>query len=211
MNRLTTIGLLLLVAGSAIADDVTIPNTFTAGTPARAAEVNENFTAVETSVDDNAMDVTDTAQALATVSANVGANTTNIEAVTQAVSALASGPNYKFVGFSTATLTGGSGFFGLTAACQVDFGPDARLANSQEVIDSTIQPALTTSGAWVQAVILFTAGSVRTDVSGFPISAGTHNCISWGDSNTWGFGVRPNGIMDQLLCSDSLQVACSAP
>ena len=207
-----TLALLLLLGTQiAAADNLTIPNTFTAGTPARAAEVNQNFTAVESSVDDNAVDVNDTAQALATVSSNVDANTTNIAAVTQAVSALASGPNYKFVGFSTATIDGGSGFFGLTAACQADFGPDARLANSQEVIDSTIQPVLTSSGAWVQAVIQFTAGTVRTDVSGFPISTGTHNCVSWGNSSTWGFGVRPNGIMDQLLCSDLHQVACSAP
>lgn len=35
------------------AGEVTIPNTFTADTPAVAAEVNANFTAVETAVDDN--------------------------------------------------------------------------------------------------------------------------------------------------------------
>ncbi len=35
------------------AGDLTIPNTFQPGTPAVAAEVNDNFTAVETEVDDN--------------------------------------------------------------------------------------------------------------------------------------------------------------
>lgn len=35
------------------AGNVTIPNTFTSGTPAVAAEVNENFNALETEVDDN--------------------------------------------------------------------------------------------------------------------------------------------------------------
>ena len=47
----------LVIINVAIADDLTIPNTFQAGTPARAADVNANFTAVEASVDDNAADV----------------------------------------------------------------------------------------------------------------------------------------------------------
>jgi hypothetical protein len=38
---------------TASATDVTIPNTFTAGTAAVAAQVNANFTAVKTAVDDN--------------------------------------------------------------------------------------------------------------------------------------------------------------
>ena len=44
-----------LIATSCLiqADTVTIPNTFTANTPAVAAQVNANFTAVKTSVDDN--------------------------------------------------------------------------------------------------------------------------------------------------------------
>lgn len=43
----------VLASSQAYASDVTLPNTFTAGTPARAAEVNGNFTAVKTAVDDN--------------------------------------------------------------------------------------------------------------------------------------------------------------
>jgi hypothetical protein len=37
-----------------IAGEVDVPNTFSAGTPARAAEVNQNFDALETGIDDNA-------------------------------------------------------------------------------------------------------------------------------------------------------------
>ena len=48
---------LLVLSHSAYSDDLTLPNTFTAGTPARAADVNANFTAVEASVDDNAADI----------------------------------------------------------------------------------------------------------------------------------------------------------
>lgn len=43
----------IMVVGVVWAGSVTLPNTFTAGTTARAAEVNANFTAVKTAVDDN--------------------------------------------------------------------------------------------------------------------------------------------------------------
>ena len=74
MNKLTTIGLLLLAVGSAVADDLTIPNTFQSNTPARAADVNANFTAVEASVDDNAADI-------AANSSDIQANSSDIAAL----------------------------------------------------------------------------------------------------------------------------------
>jgi hypothetical protein len=47
------------VAGCpAYAGDVVLPNTFQAGTPAKASEVNANFTAIENAVDDNDARVT---------------------------------------------------------------------------------------------------------------------------------------------------------
>jgi hypothetical protein len=44
---------LVMATATAGATDLAIPNTFTAGTPAKAAEVNANFSAVEAAVDDN--------------------------------------------------------------------------------------------------------------------------------------------------------------
>lgn len=44
---------LILAAFAATAGPLTIPNTFESGTPARAAEVNENFTALAEQVNDN--------------------------------------------------------------------------------------------------------------------------------------------------------------
>ena len=44
---------LCLLFGHAQAGELNIPNTFTANTPARAAEVNANFSAAKTAVDDN--------------------------------------------------------------------------------------------------------------------------------------------------------------
>lgn len=55
MKTYTTILTLLTVflTSTAIAGNVTIPNTFSSGTKAVAAEVNDNFTAVKNAVDDN--------------------------------------------------------------------------------------------------------------------------------------------------------------
>jgi hypothetical protein len=43
----------LLASYAATADELTTPNTFAAGEPAVAADVNENFSAIETAVNDN--------------------------------------------------------------------------------------------------------------------------------------------------------------
>jgi hypothetical protein len=44
---------LLMINPPALADTLAVPNDFAPGTPARAADVNENFGAVETAVNDN--------------------------------------------------------------------------------------------------------------------------------------------------------------
>lgn len=54
MNKLIAIILVLTPALYAVAGEVDIPNQFSAGTRAVAAEVNANFDAVEVAVDDNA-------------------------------------------------------------------------------------------------------------------------------------------------------------
>ena len=51
----------LTVGQVAFADNVTIPNVFQSGSPARASEVNDNFSAVEASVDDNAAEIANAA------------------------------------------------------------------------------------------------------------------------------------------------------
>ena len=53
------------------AADLTIPNTFTAGTPAVAADVNANFTAVESAVDDNNTNITTNASGIASNALNI--------------------------------------------------------------------------------------------------------------------------------------------
>ena len=88
MKVLATIFSALLFAGYSLADDLTIPNTFTAGTPARAADVNANFTAVEASVDDNAADIASNAADIAANAADVATNAAGVSSNATSVSSL---------------------------------------------------------------------------------------------------------------------------
>jgi hypothetical protein len=63
---------LMLGAGATWAGDLTVPNTFTGGTQALAADVNANFDAVEAAVDDNNSRIT-TAQSTANGAAQAAA------------------------------------------------------------------------------------------------------------------------------------------
>jgi hypothetical protein len=207
----------ILLTGSAIADDLTIPNTFQAGTPARAAEVNGNFSAVEVSVDDNAQNVTDTVQALTIVTSNVNANTSNIAAVTQAVSALAGSSQYNFVGFSSGTTDATAGLFGMNAICQADYGPEARMAKSDEVAEENSIPTLTTTAAWVRPVLILAAstgssGGFRIwDYSGYSTGSADVTCQNWSTTSGSALSIKSGGWFWTTGCNESMQVACSIP
>jgi len=56
-----TIAAAMYCSGFALAGDVSIPNSFTAGTPAVASEVNENFAVIEAEVNDNDARITENA------------------------------------------------------------------------------------------------------------------------------------------------------
>ena len=79
-----TMAAALLISSTAWAGALTIPNTFTAGTKAVAAQVNANFTAAKTAVDDNDARITTNAAAAATNATNITANTTAITALQNA-------------------------------------------------------------------------------------------------------------------------------
>jgi hypothetical protein len=72
------------------AGSVTLPNTFQAGTRARAAEVNANFAAVKSAVDDNDARIAALESAVTSLQATVGAQATTIVDLQTAVSAQAS-------------------------------------------------------------------------------------------------------------------------
>ena len=66
-----------LMVSQVLAGGVTIPNTFTAGTPAKAAEVNDNFNAVKTSVDDNDARINSNTSNISNHETRITANETN--------------------------------------------------------------------------------------------------------------------------------------
>ena len=83
MNRIISQVLILLLLcmaslSTVYAGEVTIPNTFTAGTPAVASEVNGNFTAVKTAVDDNDGRIAALEAALATLQTTVATQAATI-------------------------------------------------------------------------------------------------------------------------------------
>jgi len=65
----------MLFSSGASAAPYTIANTFIAGTPAIAGQVNANFTAAKTAIDDNDARVTANAATAATNATNIAANT----------------------------------------------------------------------------------------------------------------------------------------
>lgn len=70
---------LLLMVPVVVFGQTQVPNTFQAGQPARAAEVNENFAAIETAVDDNATDIASNTTKIDTNATDINADSTAIQ------------------------------------------------------------------------------------------------------------------------------------
>ncbi|RJP44561.1 MAG: hypothetical protein C4548_05780 [Desulfobacteraceae bacterium] len=80
MTKLLTITLILILCGTfhVQAGEVAGLNEFRSGEPAMASEVNANFEAVKTAVDDNNAAITANSNAIVTNAANIKANTENL-------------------------------------------------------------------------------------------------------------------------------------
>lgn len=97
-NLWTSLLVSLVIAGFALASNVTLPHTFQPNTPARASEVNANFSAVKTSVDDNYSRITTLESSFATsqdAGASLASTVTGLEARVTALEqpCTGSGPN----------------------------------------------------------------------------------------------------------------------
>ncbi len=91
-NTLTVAGaalLALLTTGIAQGAALAVPNNFTAGSPAVAAEVNANFDAVQTVVNDNASRIATLESALAALQTTVSAQATTISSLESQLTAQA--------------------------------------------------------------------------------------------------------------------------
>lgn len=82
----------LFVASAVQAGPVDVPNTFQGGTPALASDVNENFSAIEGAVDDNAERITTLEFEVEGANAKIGENVLDIADNSERLATLQSGP-----------------------------------------------------------------------------------------------------------------------
>ena len=82
---------LLLVSFSTLAGSLTVTNDFVSGTPAVAADVNQNFTDIETAVNDNDTRITANGGGVTTNAADIATNAGNITTNSGGISTNAGG------------------------------------------------------------------------------------------------------------------------
>ena len=182
---------LIFTSSSAFATDVTIPNSFSSGTTTSAAEMNANFTAVKSAVDDNDSRIT-------------------------ALEGSVSAPASQFMGFSSGTTDGAGGLIGMSNLCHASFS-GSHVCSTVEFGRSTKNSATGVSGtAWIRPVIL-TGDTNLTDVeSGIEGNSGTQlSCDGWNSNSNANTGLsvddkgsitRTTGVISS--CDVQRSVAC---
>ena len=174
-----------LFGAFSFAGTLSVPNSFSSGGTTSAADMNSNFSAVSTAVNDNNTRIT----ALETSSAPV------------------------FQGFSSGTVDGGDGVFALAQACSASFS-GSKICNSDELVNSVYNSSASNlSGlAWLLPR-LSTGDTQSTELNsgrenGDPWQ--TFSCRGWGsDSNAYtGTVVSSVGELTLRGCDNSYPVAC---
>lgn len=167
MKKITTylISMVFVLITSPVwAGSVTIPNTFSSGTKAVAADVNDNFSAVKSAVDDNDTRITDNA-------ANVTSNTTNKQ--NRVAGACGAGYAIRSVNADGSVV------------CQADTN------SGGDITDVTAGPGLTGGGTSGSVAVKLASGAVS--VSSSQMQPADYRCIGqrdgidfyWPSSNTY--------------------------
>jgi len=188
---------LTLATQAAVASDVTGLTSFTAGTPARAADVNGNFTAVKTAVDDNQAQIT----ALEGVNAAARLNTLEATAtggnIVLAPSTATTGNIMKGANRFLHNFGVNNTFLGELAGNFTMTGGRNTASGYQVLISNTSGQENTASG--YQALTSNTTGTCNT-ASGWSAllantTGGCNTAISWGAlvNNTTGYGNTASG------------------
>jgi len=181
---------LIFTSSSAYATGVTIPNAFSSGTTTSAAEMNANFTAVKSAVDDN---------------------DSRINTLEGSVSA----PTSQFMGFSSGTTDGAGGLIGMSNLCHTSFS-GSHICSTVEFGGSIKNSATGVSGtAWIRPVI--TGDTNLTDIeSGIEGNSGTQlSCQGWNSNSVadTGLSVDDKGSINRTFgvlstCEVQRSVAC---
>ena len=181
---------ILLYCGTALSSDLTIPNTFSSGATTSASQMNANFTAVESAVDDNH----------------------------SRISVLEAMVNPVFQGFSSTSVDGSAGTRSMKSACNSSFS-GSKICTTKEFLNSTYNASASnlSGSAWVfpelqgygannQAVIDIWSGI--SDLTSYPEREMT--CQGWGSSNSSyrGISVSSTGHFLRTTCNTSQPIAC---
>ena len=119
---------------------------------------------------------------------------------------------YRFAGFSTQTVTGGTGIANMYRVCQEDIdNPQAKMCNTEEFIQSPGISAITPNEldqAWINPLYV----NDSRDYSGY---AFTH-CAQWASELTTSVGLTAHMVSGVLLlensyCDVTLPITCCAP
>jgi hypothetical protein len=117
-------------------------------------------------------------------------------------------PHFRFVGVTTATVTGAAGIFGLSTLCGEEFS-GSRVCMSRELIE-TVDPSLEPGEpvhAWIHPTFVPTEG---TDISGQPAVT----CSGWSSNSRSQLGLSVHahlGSFTRTQCDQALPAACCAP
>jgi hypothetical protein len=120
---------------------------------------------------------------------------------------------WQLVGHTTTTHLGDAGLKAFNLACQADFGAAAKMCTSQEVIETIVQPTLS-SEAWVRPVIIAVSDhSFATDFSGVATSLINLNCWRWQVTNSGysGLIVTTDGNVSFFISNSVVLPVCDTP
>jgi len=120
---------------------------------------------------------------------------------------------YQVAGFTNTTVPGTGGYLALANACETEFGSSARVASSQDVLDT---PALATGNgyAWVRGISAtggFSDGWIMEMASGKWFQS--INCLGWrnvGTTKSLALDTS-NHSFRSASCNTSRKVACAIP
>ncbi|MCT2532087.1 hypothetical protein N2488_02715 [SAR92 clade bacterium H231] len=182
MLKLIIATVLLTLSSIANAGELIIPNSFSAGNTTSASDVNQNFTVIETAVNDN------------------DARLDAIEAGSTRV---------VFQGFSANSEAGDQGLRPLQAACDATFS-GAKVCSSEEFANSRYNAAAAnlSGSAWLLASTLSASNSkIRDSVTGQAYGSGKLSCNGY-NGGSQGLVVSAEGAMGTDSCANSNPVAC---
>jgi hypothetical protein len=180
--RIITALITLLYMSASTAGTLSVPNSFSSGNTTSAADMNSNFSAVTTAVNDNDSRIT----------------------------ALETSSDKVFQGFSSETVTGAAGIFAMAQACSSSFS-GSKICNTNEFVNSVYNSAASnlSGNAWIIPIVTgqdttgLEVNSGRSEVSEVNL-----NCSGWGNINSQGSIVSSTGRLIVAQCNLSIAVAC---